>query len=306
MEDEQLAGWEDTATAPLPVLAPLSGLMDSPEWNTTVSAWPPEPPTPVSQHNGHDYSANDDLNSPLEAGVTPPAAEVFAGPGGPFAVRGRRRLSIEGKRVAVIAAAAAAVIALIGMAVTRGGGAEDGAGQQAEAATQEDLTPPDPAQQARLTAMLARDFAAAGACQTVEVPAATGVTARLECTRSANSPASTAGAAAPSAPPPPTATYSLVADPGRLDGLLNTLMADSTVRECPGRIQSPGPWRRAGAQNSSGTVYCGVSTAGGEAVVGWTDTDRLIFVEIRSRPGQSPATADTDLPGLYKWWSLNS
>jgi hypothetical protein len=58
---------------------------------------------------------------------------------------------------------------------------------------------------------------------------------------------------------PLSSTYTLVRDKAALDGALNDIMKASTRVNCPGNIQSPGPWRRnATPDKVSGVLFCGV------------------------------------------------
>lgn len=98
---------------------------------------------------------------------------------------------------------------------------------------------------------------------------------------------------------PVVATFTLAKDKAGLDSALNNVIGGSTVVECPGRIQSPGPWRRnATPQQVSGTVFCGY--VGRQPVVAWSDVARLLVGEVHGRADGSPLTE------LYAWWSSHS
>jgi hypothetical protein len=57
---------------------------------------------------------------------------------------------------------------------------------------------------------------------------------------------------------PVSATYTLVRDKAALEAAFKDIVASSTRVNCPGNIQSPGPWRRdAAPQTISGVLYCG-------------------------------------------------
>lgn len=98
---------------------------------------------------------------------------------------------------------------------------------------------------------------------------------------------------------PIEASYSLVKDKSALAAGLSRLTKRNAVVVCPGRIQSPGPWRRnATPDQVSGTVFCGTNQ--GHPVVAWTDEERLLLSETRS--GATGPTLDQ----LYAWWSSHS
>ncbi len=294
------SGWpeddDDAAdTGPLPVLNPLPGLFEAP------SLPPASLPGPV-----HTGGADDDSGRPRtdHRGVAGPpprgAADASAGEFGPFVVREPRRTPIDVKRFAIPAATAVAAIALISLIVWvfRGGGDSDqtaAPSSQTEAPATESEQLASPAQQARLTSLLPKEYAAAGVCRPVPVDVSTGAVARVQCE-------APAGSAAPA-----TATYTLAAAADRLTPMLDALMGDSAVQTCPGRIQSPGPWGPATAdEKNSGTLFCGLAHRDAAPVLAWTDTRRLLFAELHARPSSSSSSPDDVLDGMYQWWSRNS
>jgi serine/threonine kinase PknH len=98
---------------------------------------------------------------------------------------------------------------------------------------------------------------------------------------------------------PMTATYSLVKDKATLDAAFNAVLATSTRVNCPGNIQSPGPWRRnATPDKTSGTLFCGLRDD--RPTVVWTDDARLVVSAVRAGP-----VAPT-FDELYAWWSSHS
>jgi hypothetical protein len=98
---------------------------------------------------------------------------------------------------------------------------------------------------------------------------------------------------------PLSATYTLVGDEGVLDAAFNDIVQASTTVNCPGNIQSPGPWRRnATPDKTSGLLFCGVRD--GRPTVAWTDDARLVVSEVQS--GSQGPTFDA----LYAWWSSHS
>jgi hypothetical protein len=98
---------------------------------------------------------------------------------------------------------------------------------------------------------------------------------------------------------PVTATYSLVKDKASLDAAFNDVVGASARVNCPGNIQSPGPWRRnATPDRTSGTLFCGVQ--GDRPTIAWTDDARLVLSSVQAGP-QAPTFDE-----LYAWWSSHS
>jgi hypothetical protein len=98
---------------------------------------------------------------------------------------------------------------------------------------------------------------------------------------------------------PSSASYTLVRDKAALDAALNSIVTGSTRVNCPGNIQSPGPWRRNAAPDTiSGVLYCGVQE--NRPTIAWTDEARLVVSEVQS--GDQGPTFDE----LYAWWSSHS
>lgn len=98
---------------------------------------------------------------------------------------------------------------------------------------------------------------------------------------------------------PMTATYTLVEDKAALDAGFDGIVRASTRVNCPGNIQSPGPWRRnATPEKVSGVLFCGVQD--GRPTVAWSDESRLVLGKAQS--GQGGPTFDE----LYAWWSSHS
>jgi hypothetical protein len=98
---------------------------------------------------------------------------------------------------------------------------------------------------------------------------------------------------------PMTATYSLVKDRATLDAAFNAVVAGSTRVNCPGNIQSPGPWRRnATPDKTSGTLFCGLRDD--RPTVAWTDEPRLVVSVVQAGP-KAPTFDE-----LYAWWSSHS
>lgn len=147
----------------------------------------------------------------------------------------------------------------------------------AEAETQLDA-------ETRLMGMLPRGYGAE-ACETVVPPK--GALAQLSCTKN-DDPGG-----------PLTATYTLAQDGDARQELFDGVLSTSSVVDCPGNIQSPGPWRRnATPQQTAGTLVCGFQQS--KPTVAWTtDADQLVS-EVQSGP-QGP-----NMVQLYTWWSSHS
>jgi hypothetical protein len=98
---------------------------------------------------------------------------------------------------------------------------------------------------------------------------------------------------------PLSATYTLVENKAALDAAFNSIVQASTMVNCPGNIQSPGPWRRnATPEKTSGVLFCGLQD--GRPTVAWTDDARFVVSDVQSGPGGP--TFDE----LYAWWSSHS
>jgi hypothetical protein len=80
---------------------------------------------------------------------------------------------------------------------------------------------------------------------------------------------------------PPSATSTLGENKAAFDAALNDMAQASTTVNCPGNIQSPGPWRRnATPDKVSGVLFCGVQD--GRPTVAWTDEARRVLSEVQS------------------------
>jgi hypothetical protein len=98
---------------------------------------------------------------------------------------------------------------------------------------------------------------------------------------------------------PLSATYTLVGGKAALDAAFNEIVQESAMVNCPGNIQSPGPWRRnATPDKTNGMLFCGVHD--GKPTVAWTDDTRLVLSEAQSGPHGPTFDA------LYAWWSSHS
>jgi serine/threonine-protein kinase len=98
---------------------------------------------------------------------------------------------------------------------------------------------------------------------------------------------------------PPTATYTLIEDGAALASAFDGVVAGTRVVNCPGNIQSPGPWRRnATPQQVSGTLVCGFHDD--VPTLAWTDDARLMLNSVDGAPD------GPNLDQLYVWWSSHS
>lgn len=98
---------------------------------------------------------------------------------------------------------------------------------------------------------------------------------------------------------PVSATYTVGEDPAAVDAAFNAVVTGSTRVNCPGNIQSPGPWRRnATPDKVSGIVFCGIQQ--NRPVVAWTNVDESMVAVVNAGP-QGP-----NLDQLYAWWGTHS
>ncbi len=144
--------------------------------------------------------------------------------------------------------------------------------------------PVDVKAQLRLAALLPAGYSA-DACTPIEAPK--GAVAAVNCTQNAD-----AGG-------PPSATYSLMKDDAALSAAVGAAIKGAALVECPGNIQSPGPWRRnATPRQIAGTLVCELPQ--GQPQVVWTNDAQLVLNVVRAGP-EGPT-----LDQLYAWWSNHS
>jgi hypothetical protein len=142
----------------------------------------------------------------------------------------------------------------------------------------------DPQVQARLMSVLPPGYRP-DAC-TAQTPAA-GARAVASC-----GPNSDAGG-------PVSATYTVGDNAAAVDAAFTAVVNSSTRVNCPGNIQSPGPWRRTATPDKvAGVLFCGLQQ--NRPVVAWTDVDESLVAVVTSGP-QGP-----NLDQLYAWWSTHS
>ncbi|MGE2818251.1 protein kinase domain-containing protein [Mycobacterium heidelbergense] len=98
---------------------------------------------------------------------------------------------------------------------------------------------------------------------------------------------------------PTSATYLQFSDASSLHGAFTRIIQASSIIECPGRIQSPGPWHRnATPDKTSGTLLCATQQA--NPTVAWTnDTEMLIGLVTTDPHGPT-------IDQLYAWWMSHS
>lgn len=98
---------------------------------------------------------------------------------------------------------------------------------------------------------------------------------------------------------PLSATYTLARGKAALDAAFNDTVQAANRVNCPGNIQSPGPWRRnATPEKISGMLFCGLRES--QPTVIWTDDADLVVSSVRAGP-RGP-----NFPQLYAWWASHS
>jgi len=232
---------------------------------------PPPPPRPQP-------------SAPAPGRITDTAAPATA----PTAPARRRAVGVW----AAAAVAGGALLGLIGWSSTRDSGEPAEVAATVSSATSMPASPtsttpslvPAAAADAELQALLPSGFPA-GAC-TPEAAVPPGVLGALNC--------------GPNTDPggPIRARYTLAADRAALETQFQDVLAETRQQDCPGRIQSPGPWRKnASPGQQAGTLYCG-TREDGTAVLAWTDTARSLLAVVDAPAGADAAT--------YSWWSAHS
>jgi hypothetical protein len=98
---------------------------------------------------------------------------------------------------------------------------------------------------------------------------------------------------------PAAARYVAARDQSSMRAAFDDIVDHLTMRICPGKIQSPGPWRRnATPEKISGTLVCGAQAD--RSTVAWTTDADLLVSSIQT------GTAGPTLEQLYAWWSAHS
>jgi serine/threonine-protein kinase len=144
--------------------------------------------------------------------------------------------------------------------------------------------PPAAETQARLFRLLPAGYPL-GACKPVTPP--TNALAKASCGQNSDPDG------------PPSATYTLFPDAAALRDAFNRITQTSNIIECPGHIQSPGPWHRnAAPEKTSGMLFCG--TQQGNPTVAWTnDSELRVSIAQAEPPGPT-------IEQLYAWWTTHS
>ncbi|MEZ0340646.1 hypothetical protein ACAG25_11760 [Mycobacterium sp. pV006] len=227
---------------------------------------------------------SDDDTGPLH--VDRVRAAAADRPGGPYDAPlsvTPRPLQRDRRPVVLIGAATVAVVALGVLAWSFWPSSEQ---PEAAVADSPGVTskPPEEDLQERLLNLLPRGYPQ-GACTPVVPPK--GALAQVSCTENTDPGG------------PLTATYTLARDDDGLADMFEEVIATSSVVNCPGNIQSPGPWRRnATPDQEAGTLVCGFQQS--RPTVAWTTTADQLLSEIHSGP-QGP-----NMVQLYSWWSSHS
>ena len=194
------------------------------------------------------------------------------------------RLRESGRRPKLVLAAIALVVVIIGAVVIGWLATRDDTASETASTTTSSVDPEVAQAQTRLSDLLPAGYPQAS-CEQIEP--ADGDAAAMSCRQNTD-----AGG-------PSSATFTLTKEQAALGSALRDVVNGSTIAECPGRIQSPGPWRRnATPEQVSGTLFCGYQ--GSTPVVAWTDDEKLMLGEVRGR------TTGPSLIDLYTWWSSHS
>jgi hypothetical protein len=217
----------------------------------------------------------------------PPEQDTFAGRfTAPLTVDPRTTpVKSDGVRLGPIVAGVAGVLA-IGLAAWLFWPSSE-AGESSNTASTPPTTtekPADTEAQAKLQRLLPPGYPSSS-CKQVDPPK--DVLAQVDCTQNADTDG------------PPSATYTLVRDKAALQVAFDGVARGAAVVNCPGNIQSPGPWRRnATPQQVSGTLVCGLQQS--RPTLAWTDDVVLLLAVVRA-DDKGPT-----LDQLYAWWSSHS
>lgn len=227
---------------------------------------------------------DDEDTGPLHVGELRPSQTGQREPhyGAPLSVN-PRPVHRDRRPVVLVAAAAAAVIVLVVLAWTFWPSSDAG-DESAAATTSTTQTESQQEAETRLLGMLPPGYPE-GSCEAVAP--VKGALAQVSCDKNADPGG------------PLAATYTLVGDEEALKGLFDEIIGTTSVVDCPGNIQSPGPWRRnATPDQVAGTLMCGFQQS--KPTVAWTTDADLMVNEVQSGP-QGP-----NMVQLYTWWSSHS
>jgi serine/threonine kinase PknH len=182
----------------------------------------------------------------------------------------RRRI---GPVVIAAIVAGAALIGILGWQLWPAGGSRSASASKVDGEAQK-----------RLIALLPAGYSP-GACTPAELPK--DAVAAVNCTKNAD------------ADGPTSASFTLMKDDASLSAAVGAAIAHTDLVDCPGNIQSPGPWRRnANPLKIAGTLVCGLPEQ--RPQVTWTDDAALVLNVVRAGP-EGPT-----LDQLYEWWSAHS
>ena len=183
----------------------------------------------------------------------------------------------------LVAVATVAVVALGVIAWSFWPSSQDSDASDGDVASTSTTESPEQAQ-ARLLKMLPPGYAP-DSCETV-VPAQ-GALAQVSCGANTDPGG------------PLAATYTLAADKAAAKDLFDNVVSTSSVVDCPGNIQSPGPWRRnATPQQTAGTLVCGFQQS--KPTVAWSTDADLLVSQVQSGP------TGPNMVQLYTWWASHS
>ncbi len=234
------------------------------------------------------------MNSPRTPQSDDPDPDFSAGQGNwgrrfdePLTVSPRQVQRRSSAKTVAIGAAVAGAAALAGLVFWLTRPSEDNA-QPAAPQEPTATSGPQPTttseDDARLLRLLPKGYRA-GACEPTQAPE--GVLSQVKCAQNDDPDG------------PVSATFSLVGDSLSLERVFTETISAANRVDCPGNIQSPGPWRRNATPDSvSGQLYCGL--VDGEPTVVWTDEERKTVSAVRAGP-DGPT-----FPRLYAWWSSHS
>ncbi|OMC08017.1 serine/threonine-protein kinase [Mycobacterium sp. SP-6446] len=271
-------GSEPPSATPVPSKRLVRGsppIADPPCHQPSVVALVPEPSSPAAPLQTPRAIPRFGLNSggPCEFRISPPAPDPPSS-----------TLRKPSRRILLGAAAVVASLALTGMAVWLQHSSHRAPTNIAAQSTTPAASTPTPQTGARLLSLLPPGYPP-GTCQLLTPP--TDAVAYVSCGNSSDPGG------------PTSAAYLLFPDANSLRSAFTRIVQESTIIECPGRIQSPGPWHRnASPDRTSGTLLC--STRQANPTVAWTNDAELLIGLVTVEP-----TGPT-IEQLYAWWMSHS
>lgn len=280
-------------SAPPPPMSYPAASLPYPDRTSGSEPVPDQVPAPA----GATWGSVDDINhSPADEPRPPPSSVLGTAWPGQFGAPPALRSRQTSQPKLLAGAIALAAVVAVGLAIWLLqpshplAGAPHATGTTSAKATASATstapvpTPPPAETQARLFSLLPAGYPP-DTCKPIAPPQ--GALAKVSCGQNSD------------ADGPPSATYTLFPDSAALRAAFNRFVHNSTVVECPGRIQSPGLWHRnATPEETSGTLMCG--TGQGYPIVGWTTDAELLIGVVRAEvPGST-------LDQLYRWWTSHS